>query len=176
MIRRLHTRCPMRYVRAIPAATLAVLTLLAFAAIAGSASARITPRSTSARTVVGSERTDEWGTVLAAAHGRALYVFAGGRVPCNRACLRVWKPLVVAHGVTAARRSGASAARLTTIRLANGTRQATYFGQPLFEYAGDHHAGQTNGQAQTQFGSPWFLLATNGDLDFCPQNTICQSY
>lgn len=40
--------------------------------------------------------------------------------------------------------------------------QVTYNGHPLYLYAGDQKPGDTNGQAITGFGAPWFVLTPAG--------------
>jgi hypothetical protein len=40
--------------------------------------------------------------------------------------------------------------------------QLTYAGHPLYRYAGDEAAGDTNGEGLTQFGGGWDVLAPSG--------------
>ena len=40
--------------------------------------------------------------------------------------------------------------------------QVTYHGHPLYRYAGDSRAGDTNGQGLDQFGAEWYVLAPKG--------------
>jgi predicted lipoprotein with Yx(FWY)xxD motif len=74
-------------------------------------------------TVIRTERTYEWGTVLAAADGHVLYAFENSR-PHRSA--PGWRPLLAAGGATAAKRSAVMRKLLGTTRLADGKRQATY--------------------------------------------------
>ena len=50
---------------------------------------------------------------------------------------------------------------LATTHRASGT-QVTYDGHPLYRFAGDAKAGQTNGEGSTAFGASWYVLGTNG--------------
>ena len=45
---------------------------------------------------------------------------------------------------------------------ADGTKQVTYKGHPLYYYIGDSAAGQTNGQGSNSFGAKWWLLTPAG--------------
>jgi hypothetical protein len=58
--------------------------------------------------------------------------------------------------------SGATASDLATITRSDGTKQVTYAGHPLYYFAGDKAAGQTNGEASNGFGAPWYLVAPSG--------------
>ena len=44
----------------------------------------------------------------------------------------------------------------------DGTKQVTYAGHPLYYFAGDSGAGQTNGQGVDGFGALWWLVAPSG--------------
>jgi hypothetical protein len=54
---------------------------------------------------------------------------------------------------------------LGTISRSDGTKQVTYAGHPLYFYAGDSAAGQTNGQGINSFGGIWGVVsASSGQL------------
>ena len=103
------------------------------------------------------------GTILVDGKGRTLYLFEkdkGARSSCSGACASVWPPApaaTVAHGA-----AGISAARLGSIRRADGHSEATYAGHPLYFYAGDSKPGQTTGQGLDQFGGGWYVLSPDG--------------
>jgi predicted lipoprotein with Yx(FWY)xxD motif len=95
--------------------------------------------------------------------GRSLYLFAsdtGTRSTCSGACATAWPPLTVKGAPTAG--TGATASDLGTISRSDGTKQVTYAGHPLYYFAGDSAAGQTNGEGSNGFGAPWYLLAPSG--------------
>ena len=73
-------------------------------------------------------------------------------------CASVWPP-VSGHPQAS---GGATSAHLGTITGADGTTQVTYNGHPLYTYAGDSSAGQTNGEALKQFGAEWYVLSPAG--------------
>ena len=122
------------------------------------------PSMGSGRPTVGAHRST-YGTILFDGRGFVLYAFtrdAGGHSACSGACAKAWPPYLV-HARPAAA-AGASAARLGTIRRADGTRQATYAGRPLYYYVGDRKAGQILCQNVTEFGGKWLVVRPSGKL------------
>lgn len=103
------------------------------------------------------------GTILANAQGRTLYYFLperGGRIVCSsNACTGFWPPSIDAAGNP----SGGTGVtgQLGLIARAGGAQQITYNTWPLYTFAGDSAAGQTNGQGVVGFGGKW-LAATPG--------------
>ena len=77
------------------------------------------------------------GYVLAAANGQVLYTYAkdtkGAPPTCTGSCAEIWLPLTGSPVVSAAV-SGLGA--LATVADANGARQVTYDGMPLYTYKG----------------------------------------
>ncbi len=51
---------------------------------------------------------------------------------------------------------------LGTTRRSNGSRQLTYNKHPLYTYALDKHAGQTNGEGKLVFGAKWYAVSGSG--------------
>lgn len=103
------------------------------------------------------------GTYLTDGSGRALYLWVadtGSTSTCSGACASAWPPLT-ATGTPAAG-SGVDAADLGTSSRSDGTKQVTYDGHPLYYFAGDGGAGQTEGQGSDGFGAKWWLVAPSG--------------
>src|SRR3954471_21484447 len=103
------------------------------------------------------------GKILVDGSGRTLYLFekdTGTRSACSGACAQAWPP-VLAHGSLTAG-SGAMMRLLGTTKRSDGTREVTYAGHPLYRYAGDMSAGETNGQGSDQFGAEWYVLNGSG--------------
>lgn len=102
------------------------------------------------------------GTFLTSG-GRSVYLWAAdgmNKSNCSGACAGAWPP-VLAHGkVTAS--NGAKPSDLGTIARPGGGQQVTYDGHPLYFFAGDSGAGQTNGQGSDSFGAKWWLVAPAG--------------
>jgi predicted lipoprotein with Yx(FWY)xxD motif len=107
--------------------------------------------------------TTKLGKFLVDSKGRTLYLFVadtGSTSTCNGACAGAWPPLTTGQKPVAG--SGVKASLLGTTKRSDGTLEVTYAGHPLYYYAGDTGAGQTTGQALSQFGAPWYVVAPSG--------------
>ena len=51
---------------------------------------------------------------------------------------------------------------LGTTNRGGGVHQVTYAGHPLYYFAGDQGAGQTNGEGSTGFGASWWVVSPGG--------------
>jgi hypothetical protein len=51
---------------------------------------------------------------------------------------------------------------LGTTKRSNGTLQLTYNKHPLYTFALDKHAGQTNGEGNLAFGARWYAISPKG--------------
>ncbi|MDT4934137.1 MAG: hypothetical protein QOK11_2029 [Pseudonocardiales bacterium] len=117
--------------------------------------------SSSAATV--DVHTGNGASFLTDSSGRALYLWTPDtktKSMCSGACATAWPPLTVKAAPTAG--TGATASDLGTISRSDGTKQVTYAGHPLYYFAGDKAAGQTNGEGSNGFGAPWYVLAPSG--------------
>jgi predicted lipoprotein with Yx(FWY)xxD motif len=103
------------------------------------------------------------GTILTNAQGRTLYYFVperGGKIVCSSsACVGYWPPSLAAGGNPTG--GGGVTGQLGLITRAGGAQQITYNSWPMYTFAGDSAAGQTNGQGVVAFGGKW-LVATPG--------------
>jgi predicted lipoprotein with Yx(FWY)xxD motif len=107
--------------------------------------------------------TSKLGKFLVDSKGRTLYLFVadtGTSSTCSGACAGAWPPLTTTQKPVAG--SGVKASLLGTTKRGDGTTEVTYAGHPLYYYAGDTGAGQTTGQALSQFGAPWYVVAASG--------------
>jgi predicted lipoprotein with Yx(FWY)xxD motif len=103
------------------------------------------------------------GTILVDGQGRTIYLFqrdTGPTSTCSGACIAAW-PAVATHGKPQAS-GGVAAGKLAVTKRSDGTTQVTYAGHPLYYYAGDATAGETNGQGLNAFGAKWYVMGTNG--------------
>ena len=104
-----------------------------------------TPRTVAVRHVAGA-------SVLVDSAGRTLYVSdqeqrVGKALCASKACTAVWMPLTVPKGQQLT--APASVSReLTVVARADGTRQVTFGGTPLYSFALDHAAGDLTGDGQ----------------------------
>ena len=103
------------------------------------------------------------GLILATSNGHSLYLFAKDRhnkSSCSGSCAKYWPPLL-AHGTPTAG-PGVAISLLGTSKRSDGTVQVSYNKHPLYTYAPDHKAGQTNGQGSSAFGAKWYAVSANG--------------
>ena len=110
-----------------------------------------------------STKTSSLGTFLVDGQGRTLYLWDadhGPRSTCTAACAQAWPPLTTTGAPKA---SGAvKSSLLGTATRADGSREVTYAGHPLYTYAGDTRPGQTTGEGSDSFGAPWWTVTTAG--------------
>ena len=103
------------------------------------------------------------GRVLADSRGHTLYLFEKDKnrmSSCNGACLSYWPAVRTAAKPRAG--AGVRASLLGVTRRADGRRQVTYAGHPLYTFVGDTKAGQATGEGLTDFGAAWDAVAPNG--------------
>jgi predicted lipoprotein with Yx(FWY)xxD motif len=103
------------------------------------------------------------GQVVADVRGRSLYLFekdTRSRSACAGACAAYWPPLLTNGKPVASK--GAKPSLVGSIRRADGTRQVTYAGHPLYLYIGDTSRGQTTGEGLDDFGASWYVLTPGG--------------
>ncbi|WP_167151969.1 SCO0930 family lipoprotein [Streptomyces sp. MBT27] len=103
----------------------------------------------------------ELGKVLTDSAGFTLYRFdkdtaSPPKTTCEGDCAKAW-PAVPADGVTAA--AGTDAAKIGSVTRADGTKQLTIGGWPMYRYAKDTSPGDTNGQ---NVGGTWHAAAPDG--------------
>ena len=103
------------------------------------------------------------GRILVTRQGRSVYLFEKDHrkaSTCYGACAGEWPPVTTSGAPIAAK--GVVDAMLGTRKRKNGTLQVTYNGHPLYTYAGDAKAGQTNGEGSNAFGGAWYVLSPAG--------------
>ncbi len=99
---------------------------------------------------------DDLGTFFVGAEGMTLYVFANdaaGVSNCVDACATNWPPLTVEEGVLPSL-DPAISGLLRTITRADGTRQVTYNGMPLYSWINDAQPGDATGHLVNDV---WFV-------------------
>ncbi|HEY8449807.1 MAG TPA: stalk domain-containing protein, partial [Bacillota bacterium] len=103
-------------------------------------------------------RHSELGDYLVDTYGRSLYLFTrdeDGMSACYDRCAENWPPL---RGMPSAA-GGLSGAIGSTSRT-DGSSQVTYHGRPLYYFARDIVAGDTNGQG---LNGVWYLVSPTGE-------------
>lgn len=134
----------------------------------GHSSASTTSASSTGASVTGgvlvTSKHGKLGTILAAGPKKlTVYVFEGDKgssSTCSSACAAAWPPVTSAAAAKAA--SGAQAADLGTITRADGTKQVTYKGHPLYYFSKDKDDGDAYGQGVNAFGASWYVLQPSG--------------
>jgi predicted lipoprotein with Yx(FWY)xxD motif len=139
-----------------------IVIVAAAVSLAGLGTASAARDSASRATAVSTAKTG-LGKVIVNSRGRTLYLFEKdkrGRSACSGACAAYWPPLI-ARGKPVAT-GGAKQSLIGTIKRANGARQVTYAGHPLYTYLLDTRRGQTRGEGSQLFGAGWDALTPSG--------------
>jgi predicted lipoprotein with Yx(FWY)xxD motif len=114
-------------------------------------------------TWLNSADTGALGAIVVNDTGRTVYVF-GHDTPmtsaCYGACADTWLP-VLTFGDPAGG-NGIDDSQVEAMPRQDGNLQVTYFGHPLYYYAGDTASGQVNGQNLDVFGGRWSVVDPNG--------------
>jgi predicted lipoprotein with Yx(FWY)xxD motif len=142
--------------------TIAALLAAAAALALGLGVARAATHASGRSAAVGTA-TSRLGRILVDSRGRTLYLFERdrkGRSTCTGACAAYWPPLLANGKPTA--RGAARRSLLGVTRRADGTKQVTYAGHPLYRFAQDARPGQTNGQGLDVYGAEWYVLSPAG--------------
>jgi predicted lipoprotein with Yx(FWY)xxD motif len=130
--------------------------------------ANIPPASTPKQATKVVLRTDpKLGKYLTDDNGRALYVFAkdaDGASACAGGCLNVWPVFYLAKVSIG---PGLDMGDFKTIARPDGTIQTTYYGWPLYYYAGDAAAGDVKGEGVNKL---WFVAKPDYTVVFANQN------
>jgi predicted lipoprotein with Yx(FWY)xxD motif len=136
---------------AVAAVALATIALGVFGAAAAAA-----PDAASGRSATVKVSHSRLGKIVVDSHGRTLYQLSSDptrKSTCFGACATNWPPLRASGKPTVG--TGLKASRIATIRRRDGRPQVAYRGHPLYRFAGDTRAGQTNGQGIVAFGGRW---------------------
>ncbi len=100
------------------------------------------------------------GSFLVDSKGMTLYIYLSdtpGQSNCTGGCATNWPPLPTTGAPVAGQ--GVTASLLGTTTRADGTLQVTYNGWPLYYYASDKAAGDTNGEG---IGNVWYVITPDG--------------
>jgi predicted lipoprotein with Yx(FWY)xxD motif len=101
------------------------------------------------------------GTVVVTSTGRTVYYFEkdtanSGKSACTGGCASIWPAVTVTGTPTATGVTG----KVGTITRADGTKQITLGGHPLYMYAGDSKAGDVTGQGVMGI---WWVVSPSGE-------------
>jgi predicted lipoprotein with Yx(FWY)xxD motif len=108
--------------------------------------------------------TTALGDIVVEDEGKTVYAFtpdSAGTPTCYDDCATNWPPLLVEDDAAPTVGAGLDASKLTTVDRTDGTKQIKYGDWPLYYFAGDSAAGDTNGQG---VGSKWYVVDATGAL------------
>jgi predicted lipoprotein with Yx(FWY)xxD motif len=101
------------------------------------------------------------GTVLATSTGRTVYWFVidtPGKSNCNGQCATFWPPVPF----SAKPASSSLPGKFGKVTRADGSKQLSYDGRPLYTFKQDTAAGQVNGNGINTSGGLWYAETPNG--------------
>jgi predicted lipoprotein with Yx(FWY)xxD motif len=107
-------------------------------------------------TVVRVTHNKTWGSILTLKNGDTLYRLTAdskNKSTCTGACAKVWPPVLLATGQKSPIGQGVHG--LGTITRADGARQVTLDGLPLYLFIGDSKPGQVTGNIKDTWGQWW---------------------
>ena len=108
--------------------------------------------------VISTAKTSKYGTILVSGH--TLYTLKPSKITCKASCLKIWPEVLLPKGVTKANAgTGVSAAKLGTVKRADGALQVTYGGKALYRFFKDTAAGQVKGVGTDTWGL-WSVVVT----------------
>lgn len=146
--------------RSTAALSLAAAGALFLAACSGTGSGSVAPGGPGAIPVTVSPTAA--GDALAGSTGMTLYILTldvGGKSTCTSGgCAATW-PALKGDGSAVSAGSGISGTWGTTT-WADGTKQVTHNGQPVYYYSGDTKAGDSNGQGTN---NTWFIAPVGAE-------------
>jgi predicted lipoprotein with Yx(FWY)xxD motif len=140
-----------------------MLTLAAMLGVVGFLVAGSIARSATQANGTVSLRKTTLGEILVNSKGHTLYMFSrdkNAKSSCSGSCAKFWPPYLQ-HGKATAG-PGVKASLLSTTRRSNGSMQVTYKKHPLYGFALDKKAGQTNGEGSVAFGGKWYAVSAKG--------------
>jgi predicted lipoprotein with Yx(FWY)xxD motif len=143
-----------------------VLPLVLVAAVGAGAALAATGSTHAGVATVKAAKSASFGMILVSSSNRTLYRYTVDGKGVNRcsgvpACSKYWPALLIKAGTKPTVGAGVNVALLGTIKAVHGMSQVTYAGFPLYVFAGDKAAGQTNGQG---FQKQWYVVSTKGAL------------
>jgi len=137
------------------------------------------PATTAPETPVPTPTTDtirlvsnpQYGQILTDANGRTLYYFLkdtpGTSVSaCTGACIGIW-PAFYAEKVQVS--GSLLAGNFDDFTRADGMKQTTFKGWPLYYYAPDTAPGDTKGYG---FNNLWYVVSSTGIVTLAPTTTV----
>jgi predicted lipoprotein with Yx(FWY)xxD motif len=108
--------------------------------------------------------TGTLGKIITDGTGKTLYMFTpddGQAAPtCNDQCAASWPALTASSASDVSVGDGLDQSKVKLETRKDGTQQVVYGDYPLYYFAKDSAAGQTNGQG---LGSKWYVVGGDGE-------------
>ncbi|WP_441246825.1 COG4315 family predicted lipoprotein [Kitasatospora sp. McL0602] len=120
-----------------------------------------TPAAPVGQTVLKTAASAQLGTIVTDGNGMTLYRFdhdtaSPSASNCNGSCAALWPPALVAANQQV---QGVDQSQVGSVTRADGSKQLTLAGWPLYRYTPDTKPGDTKGQG---FGGIWFAVTPTG--------------
>jgi hypothetical protein len=123
-------------------------------ALSGPAGAATTPRTARVLSIA---QDPEFGPILVARH--TVYTVTPSKQGCTTACRKVWRPVLLPHGVEQATAGmGVDGTKLGTAKAAHHARQITYAGKRLYWFTKDTAPSQAHAPTTNRWGT-WSTVA-----------------
>ena len=103
------------------------------------------------------------GQILVDGEGKTLYMFdpdAAGTPTCYDDCATAWPPLLADDAASVTAGTGLDASKITVVDRTDGGKQVKYGTWPLYYFANDAAAGDTNGQGRNDV---WWVVGADGE-------------
>lgn len=148
---------------AVAAAALSAAAMLTAGGEIGSMGATEASAAKAKKTTELELRKSKFGKVLFAGNGRALYMFTSdtaGTSNCSGACAAAWPPFLMRGKLVGG--PGVNPNLIGTTTRANGRKQVTYNGHPLYFYVHDPK-GKIFCHNVFEFGGEWLVVRGSGN-------------
>ena len=104
------------------------------------------------------------GKIIVDGSGKTLYMFTpdedAGKPTCMDSCAANWPALKADSAASVTVGAGLDASKLKVVDRPDGGKQVVYGEYPLYYFAKDSAAGQTNGQG---LNSKWYVVGADGE-------------
>jgi predicted lipoprotein with Yx(FWY)xxD motif len=103
------------------------------------------------------------GQIIVDGDGKTLYMFdpdAEGTPTCYDDCATAWPALLADDAASVAAGTGLDASKITVVERTDGGSQVKYGDWPLYYFANDAAAGDTNGQGRNDV---WWVIGADGE-------------
>jgi predicted lipoprotein with Yx(FWY)xxD motif len=118
----------------------------------------ITSGASSSPTTITVSQNKTWGPTLTLKDGHTLYRLTKdpkNKSVCTGMCATVWEPVLLATGQSTP--VGVGVSHLGSFTRADGTKQVTYEGIPLYRFSNDTKAGEVSGNVKDTWGQWWSI-------------------